>query len=287
MDLVVGSTGMVGKAVALRLAEEGRSVRALVRGAEGRTESEELAGAGIEVVDGDLTRPETLAPACEGIDLVVCTATSMPEGRDDGLRRVDHDGVLDLIYAAEEAGVGTFVYTSYSGNITRDSPLQLAKRSCERRLAAADMRSVVLRPSYFMEVWLSPIVGFDPAAGTARIYGSGDRPVSYISLANVVDFAVAAVQTEFDEDAVLELGGPETLSQLDAVQIFQRELGREIQLDRVPVEALEEQHGSPDPLQKTFAALMLALADGDEIPDARATAERFGVSLRSVAEHAR
>lgn len=287
MDLVVGATGTVGGGVARRLAEADRRVRALVRGGEGRAEGEALRRAGIDVADGDLTRPETLPDACQGVETVVCTATSMPHGRDDGLRRVDRDGVLALIEAAEQAGARRFVYVSYSGNIRRDSPLHQAKRGCERRLAESDLQAVVLRPSYFMDVWLSPALGVDPLSGTVRVYGAGDRPVSYIAAANVVDFAAAATRAELKGDQTLELGGPDALSQLDCVGIFQRELGREIAVERVPVEGLEEQHGSDDPLQRSFAALMLSLADGDAIPDARATAERFGVSLVSVADRAR
>ncbi len=287
MDLVAGATGTVGGGVAWRLAEAGRRVRALVRGGTRRPEGEALRAAGIEVVDADLTRPETLADPCEGVETVVCTVTSMPHGRDDGLRRVDRDGVLALIEAAERTGVSRFVYTSYSGNIQQDSPLHRAKRECERRLAEADLESVVLRPSYFMEVWLGPAVGFDPLSGTARVYGAGDRPVSYIAANNVMDFAAAAVRTELEGDETLELGGPDALSQLDCVRIFERELGREIAVEHVPLEALQQQHESEDPPRRSFAALMLSLAEGDAIENARAVAERFGVSLVSVADRAR
>lgn len=149
------------------------------------------------------------------------------------------------------------------------------------------MQSIVLRPSYFMEVWLSPALGVDPAAGTARVYGPGDRPGSYISALDVAEFAVAAVLTDATEDEVLELGGPEALSQLGAIEILARTVGREPEIERVPLEALEAQHESEDPLQRTFAALMLAYAAGDTIPTARETAARFGIPLRSVTDHAR
>src|SRR5262245_59599053 len=104
MDLVVGATGKVGGRAAMRLRERGRDVRAMVRGGERRPEAAPLAAAGIEIVDADVTAPETLAAVCAGVDTVVCTITSMPHGRDDGLRRVDHDGSLALIEAAERAG---------------------------------------------------------------------------------------------------------------------------------------------------------------------------------------
>lgn len=126
MDLVVGATGLVGKRIALRLREEGRNVRALVRGGTQHAQAKELIGAGVEIADADLTRPETLAAACAGIETVVCTASSMPQGRADGLRRVDREGVLALIEAAERSGAKGFLYASYSGNIRDESPLMVA-----------------------------------------------------------------------------------------------------------------------------------------------------------------
>jgi uncharacterized protein YbjT (DUF2867 family) len=285
MDLIVGATGLVGQQVALNLCQRGRQVRAMVRGGRNHEKAKPLLSAGIEIADADLTKHQTLQSACAGIETVVCTATSMPHGRDDGLRRVDQEGVLALIENAEQAGVRHFIYTSYSGNIREDSPLETAKRSCENRLLSSRMRATILRPSYFLEVWLSPALGFDPANGHARIYGTGEAKVGYISLNDVAAFAVAAAETPPDKSAVLEMGGPEPLSQLDAVRIFEQHFARKIDLDHVPVSALEEQHRSSDPLQRTFAALMIAYAKGDSIRGNLETARRYGISLHSVSEY--
>jgi uncharacterized protein YbjT (DUF2867 family) len=284
--LVVGATGFVGGQVAQKLRRQGESVRALVRGGDAHPKVQPLRAAGIEIVAGDLTVPETLEPACRGIATVVTTATSMPTGANDGLRRVDLDGTLALIEAAERAGVKRFVYTSYSGNIQIASPLETAKRTCENRLLRSSMQTVILRPSYFAEVWLSPALGFDFINGSIRIYGSGEAKGSYISASDVADFAVAAATRKDDENAILEMGGPEPLSQLDAVKIFEQALEKKFRLEHVPAEALQQQYSSPDPLQKTFAALMLGYTQADEIKGAQETAKKFGIRLTSVADYA-
>lgn len=286
MDLVVGATGLVGQQIALGLRRQGRAVRALVRNGTRHEKAASLVAAGIEIVDADLTKPETLPAACAGVETVLSTATSMPQGKDDGLRRVDHDGALALIDTAERSGVQHFVYTSYSGNIREDSALETAKRDCEKRLLAARMRFTILRPSYFMEMWLSPALGFDPGSGHARIYGSGKAKVSYISFHDVVAFALAVAANPSHPSAFLEMGGPESLSQIDAVGIFERALGRKCELENVPLAALEEQHRSTDPLQKTFAALMMSYAKGDGIPGSLETARQYGIALRSVSDYA-
>ena len=237
MDLVVGATGLVGQQVALGLRRQGRLVRGLVRGGARHEKAAPLVSRGIEIVDADLTKPGSLPSACERVETVVCTATSMPHGKDDGLRRVDHDGALALIDCAERAGAKHFVYTSYSGNLRMDSPLETAKRDCENRLLASKMRATILRPSYFMEMWLSPALGFDPANGRARIYGPGDAEVSFISVQDVVSFALAAASKSPDSSVTLEMGGPEPISHLNAVGIFEQTLGKKIEVEKVPLAA--------------------------------------------------
>ena len=286
--LVVGATGFVGQAAALRLRQHGNQVRGLLRGGDTHPEAKDLQAAGVAIVEGDLIRPESLAGACAGIETVVCTATSMPAAANDGLRRVDLEGTLALIEAAERAGVQRFVYISYSGNLRFDSPLETAKRTCEDRLLKGRMQAIILRPSYFMEMWLGPHLGFDPDKGSARIFGSGEAKVSYISAFDVAEFAAATAVKKIDKrQIILEMGGPEAVSQLEAVGVFERTLGKKITAEHVPAEALHQQHQSAtDPLQKTFAALMLGYAQGDVIAGARETAEQYGVRLRSVAEYA-
>jgi uncharacterized protein YbjT (DUF2867 family) len=103
---------------------------------------------------------------------------------------------------------------------------------------------------------------------------------------DVVEFAVATAEKREPGNIILEMGGPEALSQLDAVCIFEKALGKKSTLEHVPLEALEQQHHSEDPLQKAFAALMIACAKGDAIPEAQANAARYGIRLHSVAEYA-
>jgi uncharacterized protein YbjT (DUF2867 family) len=285
--LVSGSTGFVGGEIVRGLQQHNRQVRALVRGGASNPKAHGLREIGTEIVDGDLTVPDTLNKACNGAEIVITTATSMPSAPNDGLKRVDHDGTLALIAAAERAGVRRFIYTSYSGNLRIDSPLETAKRDCENRLLKSRMQAVILRPSYFMESWLSPALGFDVLNGSVRIYGSGNAKVSYISGFNVADIAVAAAtRDQRDEHTILEMGGPQPLSQLDVVHIFEQALNKKIRLDFVPVEGLQEQHLSSDPLQKTFAALTLGYAQGDLIKGAQATAQEYAVRLRSVEQYA-
>jgi uncharacterized protein YbjT (DUF2867 family) len=285
--LVVGGTGHVGGAMTLALVHQGQKVTAMLRGGANHPKAKQLGDAGVRVIEGDLWKHESLGSVVRDAETVVSTATAMPAPPPDGIRKTDHEGMLALIRAAEAEGVKRFVYCSYSGNIHDESPLQTAKRECERRLGESSMETVILRPSYFMDVWLSPMLGFDAANGSARIYGSGEGKVSYIASSNVAEFLVAAVTAKLDaKHNVFELGGPEALSQLDVVRLFEQRMGQKFKTDYVPMEALQAQHQSSDPVQKTFGALTLAYAKGDAVQDAVQNAQMFEIRLRSVGEHA-
>ena len=264
-NLVVGATGLVGREICRLLADQGRPVRALVRSSSDPEKVAELRELGAELVHGDLKDPASLASACAGVETVFSTASStLSRAEGDSIETVDRQGQLSLVDAAESAGVGRFVFLSFP-ELDPDSPLQRAKRSVEERLRESGRTATILRPSYFMEVWLSPAVGFDAANAHVQIFGSGENRLSWISLRDVARASVEAPA----ESAVIEFGGPDALSQLEVVKIFEQETGRSFALEHVPAEALDAQvQGAADPLEQTFAALMLATTRAGPVPPA-------------------
>jgi len=287
MVLVVGATGLLGFEVCQRLVARGLPVRALVRPTSDPARVDQIRSLGAELVVGDLKDPESLDAACRRATTVISTATAVGSHRpDDSIADTDEQGQMALVDAARAAGVGQFVYVSYSGAMEVPSPLHAAKRGVERHLRASGLTYTILRPSAFMEIWFSPMLGFDYARGAARIYGAGDRPVSWISLADVAQFAVDSVGNSAAMNAVIELGGPEALSPLDAVRTFEGVTRRRFEVQHVPETALTEQwQAATDPLQKSFAAIMLCLAHGDPIDMGR-TLERFPRHLTTVRDYA-
>ncbi len=285
MLLVVGSTGLLGSEICRRLVAKGLSVRALVRATSDSEKVNALKALGIQVVVGDLCDPASLQVACQGVRAVISTVSSMPfsyqPGKND-IQTVDLDGAMNLIAAAKAAGVQHFVYTSFSGNIESDCPLRNAKRAVERRLKESGVTYTILRPGYFMEVWLTPAVGFDMANAKAQIYGTGDQRISWISVQDVAAFAVASLDHPAARNATLELGGPEPLSPHQVIRLFEQADGGKFQVTHVPPEALHDQlRGATDPMQQSFVSLMLCYAKGDPI-EMQDTARAFGVPLTSL-----
>lgn len=287
--LIVGATGMVGSEICQRLAAQGKAVRALVRTASNPEKVKALQALGLETVVGDLRDRASLERACRGVETVISTVSSMPfaykPGEND-IHTVDWAGEVSLIDAAKAAKVGHFIYTSFSGHMDLDFPLRNAKRAVERHLQASGLTYTILRPGYFMEVWLSPAVGFDAANAKATLYGDGSKPLSLISLRDVAAFAVASVENPAARNATLELGGPEALTPLQVVKCFEEAQGRKFAVQFVSADALKaQQAAASDPMQQSFTGLMRCYTAGDAI-DMRSMLKAFPLELTSVKEYA-
>jgi uncharacterized protein YbjT (DUF2867 family) len=289
MNLVAGATGMLGGEICRQLVAAGKPVRALVRSTSDPGKVQALRELGVELVEGDVRDRASLDAACAGATAVISTVSSMPfsyvPGEND-IGTVDVNGAKALIDAAAGAGVKHLVYTSFSGHIELECPLRNAKRSVEGYVEESGLTYTVLRPSYFMEAWLSPIVGFDAANAKATIYGTGEQPISWISFQDVAKFAVASLDNPAARNAVLELGGPQALTPNQVIGIFERASGKAFEVQYVPADALAaQQRGANDPMQQSFAGLMRCYAGGDAI-DMTETAKVFAIEFKSVEQYA-
>src|SRR5439155_3919260 len=132
---------------------------------------------------------------------------------------VDRDGQLSLVDAAHNAGVGHFIYVSYTSHIDTNDPLTQAKRAVEERLRGSGMAFTILRPSYFMEMWLGPPLGWELSDGKARVLGGGEQRVSWISARDVVAAITACVDNPDAHGQTIELGGPDAVSPLEVVRL--------------------------------------------------------------------
>lgn len=286
MILIVGATGLLGSEICRRLVNQGETVRALVRETANPERMSQLRSLGVDLVRGDLKEPASLAAACRNVRAIVSTASStLSRQEGDLIETVDRQGQLNLIDAAEEAGVEHFILISFP-TVDIDFPLQRAKREVEDRLRRSRMTHTILQPTCFMEVWLSPALGFDPANGRAQIYGDGLNKSSWISFRDVAAFAVAALKNPQAANATIELGGPEALSPLDVVGVAEQMLGKSIAVQHVPEAALRAQlESSTDPMQQTFAALMLYYAHGEVVDMTDAHRVFLEQPLTSVREY--
>ena len=312
--LVIGATGQLGRAVIARLLQRGVSLRALVRSPQAAAEFHAL---GIEPIQGDLTDPDSLARACQGIATVVATANAaVPTRTSDRFTAVDRDGYRNLIQAARAAGVRRFVYTSAPLSAYEHlSPLLQAKRQTELTLAASGIESIVFRADIFMDIAFAmmgsdiPLRGAPGATvsrpfkfssrhfagirdsiqqrGTAMIPGDGSSRHAFICVDDVAAFHAAAAHS--GPSGVYDIGGPEALTFVDVARLFETLVGRPVAVKRSPALVFRVLASLMKPFSPAAANLMAlnyAAARESTRPDGRAAAT-FGVRLTSAADFLR
>jgi uncharacterized protein YbjT (DUF2867 family) len=112
--LVIGATQGTGRHAVGLLRRDGYAVRVLARN---RSRAGAVLGDEVEIVEGDLTRPETLPPALRGVEHVILTAGVTKRPAPERLvKATEYDGTLNVLKAAREAGLpGRLVYMSALG----------------------------------------------------------------------------------------------------------------------------------------------------------------------------
>ncbi len=147
--LVVGATGSIGRLVVEEALRQGHAARALVRNAD---KARRLPAA-VEVTIGDVTRPDTLHDAVNGVDAIVLTLGSDGQGK-VGAEAIDYGGVRNVLVALgfREARIAlmTSIGVTYrAGRYNRATEAHDWKRRSERLVRASGLPYTIVRPGWF------------------------------------------------------------------------------------------------------------------------------------------
>lgn len=147
--LVFGATGSIGHLVVEEAVRQRHAVRALVRnpGKAGQLPRE------AQVVLGDVTRPDTLSGAVDGVDAIVFTLGSDGAGK-VGAASVDYGGVRNVLGAlgsrkARIALMTSIGVTNRTGAYNRTTEAHDWKRRSERLVRASGLPYTIVRPGWF------------------------------------------------------------------------------------------------------------------------------------------
>jgi uncharacterized protein YbjT (DUF2867 family) len=274
--LVVGATGRVGGAAVRLLLEGGYGVRALVRSAG---KGEGLRRLGAEPVVGDVTKPETLAPALGGC-AGVFSALSAATGRE--AEEVEYRGNVNLLSAARRVGVRRFVYNSA---LLVDHPLarrvgtlREKARFEEALLGAEDISATVVRPVMFMETLLMALGG-----PVAFVPGRQRRRVGWVAAGDAARAAAAAF--EKNVTGLHELAGPDTATFDEAYRRLSRVRGKRIAVLHPPL-AVMRLAGRLSPPVEELASMFALFDAAGYASDSPALRETFGVEALTIEEWA-
>ena len=225
--LVAGATGYLGGYVAREFKERGYFVRALVRSSK---KLDHLLDSTDEIVEAEVTQPDTLGQVCDGIDVVFSSVGITRQKDGVTFRDVDYQGNMNLLEVALRAGVRKFVYVSaFNGPKLRHLDIVAAHEDFVDELETSGIDHAVLRPTgYYSD--MGEI--FDMARkGRVWLIGSGANRVNPIHGA---DLAVACVDAMEGIDTNIDVGGPQTLTWNEVVTLAFEILGKPAKTSRVP-----------------------------------------------------
>ena len=234
MVLVTGPTGFVGRRVVAALNAGGHPVRALVHG---ENPASVLSGLDVEIVRGDLLDVESLRKACDGIDGVIHLVAVVRERGDLTYRRVNYEGTRNVLEAASSSGAKRFIQANTVGATSDPGlPYLHSRWMAEEEVARSHTSHKVVRFSVgfgdgdeFLNV-LAALVKLSPLIPIA---GDGKTKFQPISVEDIARCLVTAYES--DDEATVEVGGPEVLSYEEMVDIVAATLGVRIAKVHVPV----------------------------------------------------
>jgi NADH dehydrogenase len=232
--LVTGGTGFVGPRVVRALSEKGHELKLLVRDS---TRSRELPG---RPVVGEMTNSASLRTAVDGVDAVV-HLVAIRQGSKEQFERVMEQGTRDLVAAAKDAGVGTFVLMSALGTDegTKDLvPYYHAKWEEEQAVKGSGLEHVIFRPSFIFARDGGILPTFRKLAKmtpVTPIIGSGKQKIQPIWIDDVAAYFAAALDKPEARNHTFELGGPDAVTWNEFWQRLKGALGQRRPSVHVPV----------------------------------------------------
>lgn len=210
--LVIGATGYIGSRLILRLHVAGYRIRALAR------EPEKLAGQPwrnhVEVVHGDVLEPQTLDAAMNGVKTVYYLVHSLGAGKEFHER--DVAGARNCAVAARARGVERIIYLGGLGDPAAELSAHLRSRQAtgdalrEAGVPVTEFRAAIVIGSGSMSFELVRYLTERlPIMICPRWVKTRIQP---ISIQNVLDYLVAALEKPSSIGRIIEIGGRDVLT---------------------------------------------------------------------------
>lgn len=289
MILIVGGTGTLGRLAIEKLLAQKQAVRVMTRTP---ARAQDLQAAGVDVVQGDLRDQKSLVRACQGVTMVLASAHSIMGKGSEASKYVDGRGHKWLIDAAKSAGVRQFVYVSALGAAANHAvPFFQIKYKVEQYLRNSGLPFTILRPSAFMEYHAYELMGKPILeSGKVTLFGKGENPRNFVAAVDVAHFAVLALLRPEAAGTMIEIGGPENLTNMQVVRLYEAIAGSPAKVSHVPLAMLRMMSPLLRPFHAGLSQIMMAsiLFDtADQTYDMSAMLRRYPLTLTRLEDWAR
>nr|AZJ16774.1 putative protein Ycf39 [Seminavis robusta] len=233
--LIIGGTGTLGRQIVLQALTKGYPVRCMVRNFRKANFLKEW---GVELVYGDLSRPETIPPCFKGITAVIDASTSRANEL-DSLKKVDWDGKLSLIESAKAAKIKKFIFFS-TQNVEQfeNIPLMKLKYGVETKLKKSGIPYTIFRLTGFyqglIEQYAIPILENFPIWVTNE-----NTNIAYMDTQDIARFCLRSLQIPQTTNQTFFLSGLRGWVSSEIINLCEQLAGQKAKVQRVPLFALK------------------------------------------------
>jgi uncharacterized protein YbjT (DUF2867 family) len=184
-----------------------------------------------EIVEGEITKPESIEGICEGIDVVFSSVGITRQKDKLTFRDVDYQGNKNLLDIALASGVRKFIYVSvFDGPNLLHLDIVKAHEDFVDALKSSGMSYAIIRPTgYFSDMGEF----FNMAKkGRVFLFGPGANKVNPI---HGVDLAITCVDAMESKEREIDVGGPEVLSWREIARLACEAQGKPVKISSVPI----------------------------------------------------
>lgn len=246
MILITGGAGVMGRRLVTALKARDKPIRVLCLPGEAPA----LAQAKVDVVYGDITRPQDLSGLLEGVETVMhLAAVILSPARPEVFQKVNLAGTRNLVKLSEKAGVRHFIYIS-SASVTypKSNPYSQSKQGAEAVIKHSDIPHTIVRPTLAYEEGgaeeFMKFVQYLKSFPIIPFIGKGDALKAPVFVQDIIEGLVRIPDNPLTFGKVYNLSGGEVLSIRDMAQRLLRHMGKQKPIVAVPV-----------PLCRSMAAL--------------------------------
>ncbi len=276
---IAGASGFVGGHLIDALLKDGYRLRCLSRSEKAEKIFKEK---GIGIVSGDITVPETLEGALNGIDFVIHLVGIIEEKGPAKFQKIHIEGTRNLIIEAKKAGIKHFFYQSTLGADKGSwSGYLKTKAEAEEIVMASGIPYTIFRPSFIIGPWdgftkkLMDLIKMSPAI---PVPGNGKSKFQPVYINDWVKCLLKVIASPALFKGIFEIGGPQHLTYNEIVSTLAEAMKMKKSIVHIPMGIMKL---GATIAEKTIPILpvtydQLRLLETDNVCDINSVEKTFG-----------
>jgi len=277
MFVILGGTGQVGSATARALLNAGQEVMVVTRDED---HGADLKASGAKMAVADIRDTDAMRAVFRtGRRAFLLNPPAVPSGNTDAEERANVAAILSALDGSGlEKVVAASTYGAFEGERCGDLTVL---HELEQALMDQPIPAAINRGAYYMSNWVGVAQGV-AESGILPSFFPADLSLPMVAPADLGEAAARRLMTKTDDTGIEHVEGPARYSARDVAAAFAAVMGRYVDVQEVPPEALEEtflQFGFSEEAAASYACMTRRVIDGK--PDSVATFRKGAISLEA------